>query len=220
MSRSTPTFRSIVESLTRDALSDMFTMLPGRVVSYNASRQSVDVQPEPKRAYVDEAGERQVENYPVVTEVPVGFPGAGGVRLTWPLAAGDVVMLLFASTSLDRWLSVAGNPDPADERRNSITDAVAIPGLHSFASVPTSAPTDASVWHSNVEIRLGSPDANDPVARKSDLDTVVSKLNSLISKFGAHVHGGVTTGGGFSGTTAPAESIVVAPSCSPDVKVP
>ena len=56
------------------------------------------------------------------------FPGAGGYRITFPVAEGDTGLLLFAESSLDKWLVSGGTVDPEDDRRHDLTDAVFLPG--------------------------------------------------------------------------------------------
>lgn len=68
------------------------------------------------------------------------------------------------------------------------------------------------------DVRLGDT-ASDPVARKSDVDALVNKLNSLIGKYDSHAHGGVTTGGGVSGPTPAVETALPPLSYSSNTKV-
>jgi hypothetical protein len=183
----TPTlFEAIVSAIERRLLRLMGPM-PGRVLSYDETKQKVSVQPLIYRGYIDEEGTRKAEKLPVITDVPVQFPGAGSYRMTWPITVGDTVLLVFTDSSMDRWLVRGGEVDPEDDRHHSISDAVAFPGLHDYAHVPTTAPTDAMVLHAEL-LRLGGPSATDPVVRKSDLDLVVAKLNAHIGVYNAHIH--------------------------------
>jgi hypothetical protein len=69
---------------------------------------------------------------PVLQDVPVLVPSGGGYSLTFPIMPGDEVLLVFSDTSLDVWLEAGGvNNDPINQRRHSLSDAVAIFGLRS-----------------------------------------------------------------------------------------
>ena len=71
-------------------------------------------------------------NLPLIQDVPVLVPSAGGWSLTFPIKAGDECLLVFSDTALDAWLQ---NGDIANEpiscRRHDLSDAVAIFGLRS-----------------------------------------------------------------------------------------
>lgn len=172
----TPTFLEVLEQFTSNKLKGVNVALPGRVVSYDASKLRADVQPLIKRAYENEEGERATESFPIVPSVPVVFPGAGAYRITFPVAAGDTVLLVFASSSLDVWLSEGGEVDPLDDRRHATSDAIAIPGLRDFKNAPA-AGTDALAVEAS-EVRLGSHDASDPVALSSELAALKSAIAS------------------------------------------
>lgn len=170
----TPTIAQVIASYVEDGLDGVNTCLPGRVEFYNAVTGRATVQPLVKRGYRDEEGERQSERRPAITEVPVVFPGSGGVRIKWPVSRGDTVLLVFASGSLERWLEFGTELDPGDDRKFHLTDAIAIPGLLNRTS-------DASPqieFTLTGEIHAGGSEA---LALKSDVD-------ELRSKFNAHTH--------------------------------
>lgn len=112
------------------------------VESYDATTQKVNVQPLIKEAFTDEAGERQIERLPVITNVPVQFPQGGGYRLTFPIQRGDTGLLLFSDNSLDVWLSQGGEVDPIDDRRFDLSDGIFLPGVRSFKAPITDASAD------------------------------------------------------------------------------
>jgi hypothetical protein len=192
-----PTLTGGVDGRIRRLLAEVRVSMPGIVQRYDSARQRADVQPAIREGVVGEDGERLVETIGVVTEVPVCFLGTGEFSLTWPVKAGDEVLLIWSAASLDLWLARGGVVDPEDDRRHQVSDAVAIPGLR-HAALPGSAVGSGMVLAA-AQIQLGSSSALDPVIRKSDLD-------ALINVFNLHVHTGVTTGPGSSGppvTTAP-----------------
>lgn len=114
-------------------LEELMVCVPARVERYDSSLQLVDAQPLVKRTHEDEEGNRVLERMPVITNVPVVFPGGGGFGLRFPIARGDTVLLVFAADPLDAWKSLGGEVDPGEEGRFGLHDAVAIPGLRDFA---------------------------------------------------------------------------------------
>jgi hypothetical protein len=127
----TPDLSEVVKAAIDSQLRDFYVALPGQVVSYNSVTQTVDVKPLLQRAYVDEDGNDDTDELPIVTSVPVMFPKAGGHFLSLPIIAGDNVLLLFCDRSIDLYMSSSGavSVDPVDFREHDITDAVAIPGF-------------------------------------------------------------------------------------------
>lgn len=124
-----PTLAGLLDAAVQRGLAGLRVSVPARVERYDPATQAVDVKPLVRDFYEGEDGSTQSESLPVVTNVPVLFPGAGGFRVTFPVARGDVVLLVFADRSLDVWKSKGGEVDPADPRRHHLSDAVAIPGL-------------------------------------------------------------------------------------------
>jgi hypothetical protein len=69
---------------------------------------------------------------PLLQDVPVMMPSAGGWSLTFPIQPGDECLVVFADTALDVWFQNGGvNNNPISQRRHSLSDAVAIFGLRS-----------------------------------------------------------------------------------------
>lgn len=204
MSEATPTLSDLLSTAFKYHLAGMHACIPARVRTYDSSKQAVSVQPLIKVGYLDETGERQTQALPIINDVPVVFPGANGFRVTFPIANGDIVLLVFSEASIDKWLAVGGNTpiDPLDDRRFHLSDAIAIPGLRPFSLALEDAPTDRmsigndsgpTIEIDDSVIKLGSNSASGYLALKSD-------VQDLRDALATHIHTGVTTGGGTSGT--------------------
>ena len=149
--------------------------LPGRVERYDADSCRASVQLLILEGYQDEDGERRTEPLPVITDVPVQFPGAGAIRIKWPIAIGDFVTVFFASRAVGEWLeSTGGLIDPVDDRDHDLSDALAVPGLLPFSRVSNAG---AMIEFTSTEIRCGG-------------------TNRLVTKaeFDAHIHNDPTSG--------------------------
>lgn len=195
----TPSLVDAVRRAARAELTDVNVAIPARVESYDPTTQRCSAQPLIRRAYADESGERVAERLPVVNEVPVVFPGAGSYSITWPLAKGDTVLLIFSQASIDKWLSRGDDVDPLDDRRHSLNDAVAIPGLRHRAEPSNGggggAAAPAAMVFTADEIRLGSTAASDRVARESDLQQLRDIIDAALtgSGFGADLQARLAT---------------------------
>jgi hypothetical protein len=146
----TLTLAELVRETLETARRDLHTAMPGRVTTVRTGAggiASVDVQPLIRTSHTDELGEEQSERLPVIPSVPIAWPGAGGFRLTFPIAAGDTGLLVFCEADLDTWKAVGGEVDPLMTERHGLAGAVFYPGLKDL-----SAPWPASTS----DMRLGS----------------------------------------------------------------
>ncbi len=108
-----------------DRLRRVNTCLPGRVDSYDAQTRTAEVTPLVQERYADGT----LLPPPSIAGVPIVMPGGASSGLCIPIAAGDIVLLLFAQRSIDGWKSDGGSVDPQDARMHSLADAVGIAGL-------------------------------------------------------------------------------------------
>lgn len=131
----TPDLIELIRVAIDNAISEMFVGMPGIVVKYNASQQKADIQPLLNRSYVNEDGSEGEDVLPVLPDVPIQFGRGGGYFASFPLQAGDKVVLFFMDRSIDNFLSGSGTAplDPVDFRQHDISDAVAFPCGHTFS---------------------------------------------------------------------------------------
>lgn len=128
-----PTLTQVLNGAISSALAGARVMLPGRVERYDTATRRAEVQPLIQDQDTDEEGKRIAITLPILTDVPVIFPGSGGARLRYTVEPGDEVMLVFASSSIARWKFAGGLVDPGDARRHALPDVIAVTGLQSHA---------------------------------------------------------------------------------------
>lgn len=196
----TPTPQEVLDKWRQSILRDLRVSMPARVEKYDSTTQLADLKPLIADFFFDEDDAPTSIELPVVTNVPVCWPGGGGFHMTAPLARGDVVTLLVCDRSLDAWLAQGGIQAPVDQRRHNLSDAVALAGLHDNTKAIPSVPTDGialgkdggtQVKVTSSQIQLGG--TGDDVACASK---VVTELNRLWTAIVAHTHVGVQLGGG------------------------
>jgi len=186
----TPDLATVLRAAIAAKLKSVRVGLPARVESYDPGTLTCSAQPLVLEGYLDETGQRQTERLPVINSIPVVFVGGGGARLTFPVAPGDTCWLMFASSSIDRWVALGGEIDPMDDRRHHLSDAVAIVGLSDAASA--SAAHASAVVLEAADIRLGDGGASDAAIKG---DAFLSALGTLITAIGTAV-GGIPGGSG------------------------
>lgn len=125
-----------------------------------------------------EQGDRTTTRLPVINNVPIIFPGSGGVRIKWPVKVGDYVWLNFCCRSIDRWLAQGGEVDPEDDRQHAIDDAVAF-CIHNPAN-----PNDATpmIEFTDTGILLGSG-AVDAVIKGTSFRSAQTTLDAALVTF-------------------------------------
>lgn len=121
-----PEFSDVIRSIFDTMMLDHYVAMPAKVVKYDSATQYADVQPQLYQKFNDGS----LQAYPVIPGVPVKHPRAQGGKsfIHLPLEAGDDVILIFSSRSLDNWKSSGGMTDPDDSRKNHLTDAFALAG--------------------------------------------------------------------------------------------
>ena len=197
----------------------MWTALPGIVTSVDLSAQTVNVQPAIKGENLDKNGVTTLVNLPVLADVPICWPRGGGFALTFPVAIGDEVLVVFSSRCIDGWWQSGGVQKAAEFRMHDLSDGFAI-------LAPTSQPKRLSNVNANsVELRNEAGTtyvrlANGTISLKSttaiNIEAPIINITGVVNQtgnynqvsgvqtfnginFATHKHTGVTTGGGTSG---------------------
>lgn len=186
-SSGTPNSADLLKAAVAAGTAAMHTALPGVVVSYDATKQTISAQVVIQSRYKQADGTLVAYTPPVISNIPVAFPSGGSWSITWPLAAGDPVVLVFAERSLDEW-KATGNSEstPAHLRRFDLSDAIAIPGAQAPASPLEATAYDASAMVIAGDlIKMGSSAASAWIALASLVD---ARLAAMVAAHNAHVH--------------------------------
>ena len=112
-----------IENTVDDALNEVHTALPGKIVSYNPEKATCTARPIGK--YVMSDGEKI--DFPDISDAPVCFPySLSGVGIAFPVKAGDSCLIIISEIELDEWDSDAESEMPL---KFDLTSAIVIPGL-------------------------------------------------------------------------------------------
>lgn len=122
----------------------IWTALPCIVTKVNFATMTLECQPAIQGTVTDENNVTVNINLPVLVDVPIVFPSAGGFTITFPLKAGDEVLVVIASRCIDAWwqlgcpLDANGRPTTQvalETRMHDLSDGFAIPGPKSQPNV-------------------------------------------------------------------------------------
>jgi len=183
-----PVLSEVIRAIVRQELAQLRAANVARVLEYDETEQRATVQLVQRQwRLVDGVAEQY--DAPPIPGVPVAWPSSSSQSLTFPLAAGDFGVVVFADQSLDEWLAT-GEPtnDSADRRRHAFNDAIFIPGVRPFRNpLPSEAVDSSAMVLRASEILLGdsTPGATAWVALAQG---VLDRLQAIESAFNTHIH--------------------------------
>ena len=155
------------EALKRDFLSSLHCALPGKVVSFDPETQTAEIQPAVKAGSLA---------FPLLTDVPVYFPGPKASAITWPVSAGDECLVILADIDIDAWFA-SGDPEvPLSARRHSLSDGFAFVGFRSRPNALPAFPDHPSFFGVDPD---GKKNVQEAVADPAADGTGISFINSI-----------------------------------------
>lgn len=206
-----PTLAAVLRDMVEARVRGIYTATVGRVTYYNANDQTVSVELvmlDPIN--VVNEGELEHVEHPVLPDVPIAWPRAGGFSIFMPPKKGDHVLLIFTHESIANWRTTGTKSPPGDIRRHNLSHAVAYLGIAPQTDLLKDPPAllmpeDEMVLNGPGVIRVGSKDDAKFVALAEYVDREIAKLSSFITEsivpfLNAHTHVGV--GPGLPGTPA------------------
>lgn len=170
--------------------SNIWTALPGIVSSFDAAKQTCEVQLAiqiKKTSPVDGSFE-WITIRPIV-DCPVFFPSGGGCTLTFPLVAGDECLVIFSSRCIDAWWQSGGVQNQPILRMHDISDGFVFAGVRSqprkFNVSTSSAQLRTDDGNAYIEINPTSHDVNVQTSGNVNISCVNAVVNSTNSAVNA-----------------------------------
>jgi hypothetical protein len=121
---------------------DLRVAAPGIIQSFDEDKQTVTVQL-CIRERINLDGMLSWETLPLLVDVPVFMPRAGGYCITLPVTAGDECLVVFGDTCMDSWWQSGGIQNQMDKRRHDLSDGYALVGIWSQPSKLADYSTDS-----------------------------------------------------------------------------
>lgn len=209
------TMESAMIAFFEHQMRKVYTAIPAVIIAVRSDeKQSVDVKPLINQVFADLEDDTE---HPVLLHVPLIYPSSSTSAVTFPVHPGDTVMLVFSQAGTDVFKSGDGTAQPPpDNRRFSIRDAVAIPGLFPFGSAINQASkhtlphstNDLVVFHNlgtsaECELRMKQSGKIEVNGSAIDISSTTSVDGNFINT------GNVTVGVGATGSfTTPLGQIV------------
>ena len=209
------TMESAMIAFFEHQMRKVYTAIPAVIIAVRSDeKQSIDVKPLVNQVFADLEDDTE---HPVLLHVPLIYPSSSTSAVTFPVYPGDTVMLVFSQAGTDVFKSGDGTAQPPpDNRRFSIRDAIAIPGLFPFGSAINQASKhtlphstdDLVVFHNlgtsaECELRMKQSGKIEVNGSAIDISSTTSVDGNFINT------GNVTVGVGATGSfTTPLGQIV------------
>lgn len=136
---------------------------PGIIQSFNKEEQTVTVQLAMRELISKEDLTKEWVNIPMLLDVPIVIPRAGGYCLTMPIQEGDECLVVFGDMCIDAWFTYGGIQNQMEKRRHDLSDGFAILGTWSQPSRIENYSTDSCQLRNkkgNAYIELKDDDIN------------------------------------------------------------
>jgi protein gp138 len=178
--------------------SRIWTAMPCIVNSVNLSKMTLEATPAIQGRFEDQTGQVNYVNMPQLLDVPICFPSGGGFLITYPIAAGDEVLVVFASRCIDSWWQNGGFSNiPMEFRMHDLSDGFAIPGPRSQPNVASSiSSTDLQIRSFDGTAYLSITPAglfgfqNETISLKQTLTDLQTALVTFMTTLAAFSGGG------------------------------
>lgn len=121
-------YRALAEKIS----SEIRVAAPGIIQAYNAATNTATVQLAIRERVSQPDGTNADTAIPMLLDCPVMMPRGGGYALTFPVAAGDECLVIFADSCIDAWWQSGGIQNQLEKRRHDLSDGIVVPGLWSL----------------------------------------------------------------------------------------
>ena len=226
----------LLRILMRALQGQIWSAMPGVVLQYPGSgghKMTVDVQVTINGSIRTQAGTFTSLQIPPLRDCPICWQGGGGAIATFPVAAGDECLVVFAARNIDSWFK-NGSPipwpgalwDPPSGRMHDLSDGFALVGVKSLPNAFDIDPENASLQsldgaayfklnpttHAIAAVAPGGITLNGVTIDAAGnivmppASTLSGDMDDLLIggvSLANHVHSGVQTGGSNTGTPVP-----------------
>ncbi len=208
MSNEVEMIRAVKDSI----FSELRVAAPGIIQSFDAVKQTATVKIAIKEQ-IDNNGITEDVEIPLLLDVPIVIPQAGGYAITLPISAGDECLVVFSDACIDGWWQSGGIQGQIDKRRHDLSDGFAILGVKSQPNILTGYSTNSASLRTvdgscKVEVKSNEIEVSAPTVKVTGSQTVNVSGNNTTTidgkDFLTHKHqyhpgtGGLTDTAGVS----------------------
>ena len=104
---------------------DLRVAMPGIIETFNHEKQTATVNIA-IRERLNFNGNLEWKEIPLLLDVPIVIPRAGGYCITFPITKGDECLVRFGECCMDAWWQNGGVQNQVEKRRHDLSDGFAI----------------------------------------------------------------------------------------------
>ena len=165
---------------------EMWTNLPGRVVSVSADGRTATIKPLYKPTFNGKPTEM-----PELVDVPIARQRAGGFVLSLPIKAGDEGMISVMSRNMDEWYGKNKEQAGFTSRSHDLSDSTFTPGLSfSGADFPDYNPDSLEIRSVDGTTKIEFTD-DGKIALESGGEELVNILDEFMAVMETHTNMGL-----------------------------
>lgn len=180
---------TVLNALAEAIESEIRVALPGFITKWDSATQTATVQLAIREKVTNEGIEQEMQ-IPLLEDVPVVMPRAGGYVLAFAPQAGDECLVVFGDCCIDSWWQSGGVQSQADSRRHDLSDGFAILGCWSQKNKPT-LPSSG--------VRLQNDAGTAGISIEGTTVNIFGTVKINGSSFSSHRHSGVESGSSRTG---------------------
>lgn len=129
------TIFDLFEQFSEVLMESINCMKIGTIQSFDALTQTATVEIAAKRTKLTNDDVSELQEYPLLVDVPVVFLSGGSAHLTFPVAQGDSCIVIFNDFEKIKWFTTGTIQPTITERKHDISDGVAIVGLRNMQNL-------------------------------------------------------------------------------------
>jgi hypothetical protein len=175
-----PTISDVIRGAIEAFLAEVHTLKVGRVEKYDNTQQVANIKIVMRRPFNIGADEVDHEEIPLLYNVPVLWPRAGGFIVHLPIQEGDHILVGFTDDDISAWRTSGSESEPNDRRRHSLGSAVAFGlGIGHLTDVLSINPLDLAARLAGMVL---GEDGTDRIIAWTDSAITVGRANPLLNR--------------------------------------
>lgn len=135
---------SLYKMLLDNLSNNLRVAIPGIIEEFDPQTQTATVQLALREKISNQDLSQEWVDVPLLLDVPIVLPRAGGFVLTMPIQKGDECLIIFADMCIDAFFSNGGVQNQLEKRRHDLSDGIAIMGMWSQPNVVPNYSTTAT----------------------------------------------------------------------------
>jgi hypothetical protein len=166
---------SLYQMIINNLSNNLRVALPGIIEEFDPKTQTATIQLALREKIINQDLSQEWVNIPLLLDVPIVLPRAGGFVLTMPIQKGDECLVIFADMCIDAWFSNGGIQNQLEKRRHDLSDGFCVLGTW---SQPHIIPN-----YSTTSAQLRTVDGSAAITLSKgeiDINAAVVKINGVV----------------------------------------